>query len=130
MLMDSDKVTKMLGDSWPYLKQVYNFYVQTDTGVMTQETFGNVMKDAGLLMRNPGEQADAAEDRMSSLTLNAFFGAQGFPARQLELAELVFAEFLEATCRLSVESLSQQTTSFEKFQLGLDALLDLRRNMR
>ncbi|GMI04910.1 hypothetical protein TrVE_jg12133 [Triparma verrucosa] len=130
VLMDSDKVTKMLGDSWPYLKQVYNFYVQTDTGVMTQETFGNVMKDAGLLMRNPGEQADAAEDRMSSLTLNAFFGAQGFPARQLELAELVFAEFLEATCRLSVESLSQQTTSFEKFQLGLDALLDLRRNMR
>lgn len=111
-----------------YLKQVYTFYVQpTDNKVMTQECFGNVMKDAGLLMRNPGEKATVAEDRMDTLCLNAFFGTQGFPARQLELSELVFSEFIEAACRLSQETLHQQK-QFDKWQLAVDALLDLRRN--
>lgn len=94
--LDSERVLELLVESRSHLKQVYTFYVQpTDNKVMTQECFGNVMKDAGLLMRNPGEQASAAEDRMDTLCLNAFFGTQGFPARQLELSELVFSEFLE-----------------------------------
>jgi len=126
--LDSEKAQKLLTESWLYLKQVYTFYVQpTDNKVMTQECFGNVMKDAGLLMRNPGEKATVAEDRMDTLCLNAFFGTQGFPARQLELSELVFSEFIEAACRLSQETLHQQK-QFDKWQLAVDALLDLRRN--
>ena len=84
--LDGEKAGKLLTESWSYLKQVYAFYVQpTDNKVMTQECFGNVMKDAGLLMRNPGEKAAAAEDRMDTLCLNAFFGTQGFPPRDLEV---------------------------------------------
>lgn len=85
------------------------------------------MKDAGILTRNPGERADEADERMSTLAENCFFGAQGFPPRQLELQELVFAEFLEATCRLCAESLTSNNSNFQKFQLGIDALMGLKR---
>ena len=97
---------------------------------MTEESFTAVMKDGGLLMRHPGEGGEDAAQRMNALALKSFFGAQGNPPRQFELNELVFAEFVEATCRLALESLNTSAEPFARVQLGVDALLDLKRNMR
>lgn len=127
-LMDSSKVSKMMSDARPYLKDLFQSYIQNDARVMTLKCFENMMRDAGVLTRNPGERAGDAEERMSGLAENCFFAAQGFPPRQLELPELVFAEFLEATCRLCGETLNKGGGGgFEKFQLGVDALMDLKR---
>tara|TARA_B110000305_G_scaffold236152_1_gene297025 strand:- start:1207 stop:1455 length:249 start_codon:yes stop_codon:yes gene_type:complete len=76
-------------------------------------------------MKNPGESEDAAEERMSKVGTNSFFSAQGDPPRHLELEEIVFGEFLDATCRLSCDTLNPNASSFQRVQLGLDALLDL-----
>jgi hypothetical protein len=130
VLIDGPRTNTMLTDSRPYLKEVFDHYTSDIGGVMTEECFASVMKEAGILMRQPGEGNDSAEERMNALAANSFFGAQGFPPRHLELNELVFAEFIEATCRLSLESLNTSAEEFARVQLGVDALLDLRRNIR
>ncbi|GMI41042.1 hypothetical protein TeGR_g1933 [Tetraparma gracilis] len=130
VLIDGRRTSTMLAESRPYLKNIFERYTGDANGVMTESCFLSLMKDAGLLMRHPGEDTGAAEKRMASLAGNSFFGAQGFPPRHLELNELVFAEFVEATCRLALESLSATDDKFSRVQLGVDALLDLRRTMR
>jgi len=125
-MMDSSRVTNILREARPFLRELYDNYVQNEAGVMTADIFSKIMKDAGILTRNPGERPGDAEERTSTLAENCFFGAQGFPPRQLELPELVFSEFLEATCRLCAETLGGKE-NFDKFQLGVDALMDLKR---
>lgn len=133
-VMDSPKVQNMIEGTRTYLKELYDRYVQNEAGVMTAEVFTRMMRDAGILTRNPREKASEMEERTSALAENCFFGAQGFPPRQLELPELVFSEFLEATCRLCGEALGSDggigggNESFGKFQLGVDALMDLKRS--
>ena len=129
VLIDGPRTSTMLAESRPYLKDVFDFYTSDAGGVVTEEIFATIMKDAGLLMRHPGESNEVATKRMDSLATSSFFAAQGNPSRHLELNELVFSEFVEATCRLALESLSGGE-DFGRVQLGVDALLDLRRNMR
>ena len=133
-MMDSSKVRDMMDGARGYLKELYDKYAQNEAGVMTAGAFAEIMKDAGLLTRNPGERPGDMEERTRALAENCFFGAQGFPPRQLELPELVFSEFLEATCRLCGETLGSAggpaggKENFDKFQLGVDALMDLKRS--
>lgn len=129
-IMENESLDDLLTDTRPYIKVIYDFYVGSEYGVMTIDCFQSVCKDAGLLMRLPGEGTNTAEDRMSKVATNAFYSAQGDPPRQLELEEIVFAEFLDATCRLSYETLNSSSSSFQRVQLGIDALLELKKNLR
>jgi hypothetical protein len=103
--------------------------MESEKTTMDLDTFTKICKDSGLLHRNPGESGAAGEERMAKIALNAFFAAQYDPPRQLELERLVFAEFIEATFELSLDSLAGTDGDFQKVQLGMDALLDLRRNI-
>ena len=129
-VMENNSLEVLLNDTRPYIKIIYDYYVGSAFGVMTLECFQNVCKDAGLLMRLPGENNETADQRMNKIAMNAFFSAQGDPPRQLELEEIVFAEFLEATCRLSLDTLNKNSSSFQRVQLGIDALLELKKNLR
>ncbi|GMI62129.1 hypothetical protein ScalyP_jg9700 [Parmales sp. scaly parma] len=124
-IVENESVNHLVSATFFDIRKIFHHYVGGEFEVMNCECFQKLCKDAGLLMKNPGESEDAAEERMSKVGTNSFFSAQGDPPRHLELEEIVFGEFLDATCRLSCDTLNPNASSFQRVQLGLDALLDL-----
>ena len=146
--MRNDKIVDLVKENRPALKDIFKHFVGDgnnnggggggsgsggadveDDGVMSLLTFTDCMRDSGLLTRNPGERADLSDARTRQLASSAFFAVQGNPARNLELAAMVFAEFVDAVCRLCMDVLSAKMTPIERIEVAMSSLQDLKKNL-